>query len=210
MTGNDVSGGASGRPISRRGLLKLGAGSVAAAAGAGLIAPGLAGAEDAVSEMYGPSVNGVLKERSTGSLVIEDYHLSFDWATNGLPEQAGPAVTAVVGEGASIYRDGPASMTDFAPGEGVVAFVRSDGASLVADVIEPLYRTVEGTVKSVGGGRLDTSAGVLVINDETNFRAAPTAAELSSAADISPGNEVTATCRVDSSGQLVAAIVSVA
>lgn len=198
------------RGISRRKLLMVGAGSAAAIATNGLLVPAGAAAEDEVSDLYGPSVNGLLKERSPGNVVIEDYHLSLDWTSSGMPTPRGSEVSILVGDDATLYRDGPCQLTDFQPGDRVVAFVRSEGDVLVAVAVEPTYTTVEGKVSGLeGSNRLNTSAGIVVLHDETSFRASPASPGLTSAAQISRGDQIEATCRIDSSGDLIAANIGV-
>lgn len=199
------------RAMSRRTFLAAGAGTAAAAAAGTLFSPAGAFGDDSVSDLYGPSVNGELGEIVGSDLIrIRGYHLSLDWGSAGLPDQAGADVTVLVGEGATLYRDGVCELNAFEPGDRIIAFVHADGSQLVADAVEPTYELVEATVERRSGDRLDTSAGVVVLHDETSFRSTPDSAGPGSLDEISKGDKIEASCRLDESGDLVAAIIGVA
>jgi len=194
--------------MGRRKLLLAGAGAAAAAASGSLLSP--AGAlGDGVSDLYGASVNGTLKAvLDERTVVIGNYHLSVDWEARGMPAQAGSEVTVSVADGAVLYRDSVCALSDFEPGDSVIAFVRGEGEGLVADALESTYVTVEGVVSSRSGNRLSTSAGSVVLVDETHFRYSPES-RVQSADQIAGGAAIMATCRVDRSGDLVAANIGV-
>lgn len=214
MTSEHGETSGSENTINRRDLLMAGAGSAVAVAGGPLLASAVAAAaepEDVVSAIYGPSVNGTLKEIvDSDTLVVEAYNLSPDWAAERMPRQDGSDVRIGVSPDATLYRDGPSPIADFEAGEKIVVFVRPDGSDLIASAVEPQYVLIEARVSSRSGDQLQTSEGTVVVHKFTKLRQDPEdLSPAASLAQIDRASKITATCRLDlKSGNFVAANIS--
>ena len=213
--GNDKSG------VRRRDVLLAGAGGAAVASGAAGVFGPIAGAAAAAltgneKTRTGPSVNGVVRTVSETSILIADPHTSLDWASNGLAPASTELELSINSE-SFFYKDGPAAVTSFVPGDRVIAFVQPSDTGVVASAVEPVYVGVEGSVTGWGDSELSTSAGSILLTDNTLVRGSkdeePTSigsvSEESRASMLKGLTQIEATCRVDpESGKYVAANVA--
>ena len=108
-----------------------------------------------------------------------------------------------------IWKDHPAGLTDFVPGDHVVASGQWDGSTFLASQIEILGYVVEARVERRRGDALETDRGVVFISSSTKasdaFGATPR-----NPSEISPGMRVVAEGRIDpDSNDLIAWTIGV-
>ena len=184
--------------VRRRELLLGGAGALAATASGGLINPSLASADASAGsspngDPEGPSVNGTLSEvRAGDTLVLIKGHLDLPDPPAGASAPDAAEIPVKVVKDTELWRTGPAELTDFRSGDKLLAYVDWEEGELVARAVVPLYSSVEATVESVDGDRLQTSAGTVVINQYTRG-ALPEVP----VGEISKGDRIGATCMQD-------------
>lgn len=108
----------------------------------------------------------------------------------------GPAVRVELDARASVLRDGPAALADFAPGEEVGAGGewREDGI-YVADTVESTYRLLDAEVRAADAETLVTDDGVVILftgSTEPRGGVGPQGQEVEATPvdDIDPGDRV--------------------
>lgn len=88
------------------------------------------------------------------------------------PEHGLPVRVELVST-AEVFREGPAVLGDFHPGEAVVAEGRQDDQRFLATTLELLYDTFETTVRAPGGDQVETDNGTILISRNTQRRGGP-------------------------------------
>jgi hypothetical protein len=172
--------------LSRRSLL-LGAGGAAA---------GLAG-------IHAPAVAGRV---SSGEVVAGRL------ARVAIPDEAeidasDGAVRVVFARSATFWRDRPAQLAAFVPGDEVVAEGRWAGAVFEADHLVTMFRPVDGRVVALANGRLVTTGGAVRLTPDTRVLTAEASTPVLAGA-ISEGDEVSVLARREpATGALVAVAV---
>jgi hypothetical protein len=154
-------------------------------------------------------VNGTVGEVDGSTVVLSRAFPSDALVAFGGAPDPGSRCAVEFDAGAKLWRSGPAKLSDFEPEDEVIVYVHSTSSGLVAWAMEPMYVAVAANVESRSGNDLRTDQGTIEINDYTVVRPTPTA-NVSSADQISTGNRVGATCRLDPrSRRLVAANIAV-
>lgn len=202
--------------ISRREVLFGGA---VAVGGTGLLTGGaLAGAMGdgiarlAVEDPFGPSVNGTI-----GAIELPD-RVTLTEINLGVPGDGGegqrPSGLVVVVKlqpDALLVRTGPAQLSDFQPGDKVIAYgPRWEGEEFTATSLTPLLQVIEAPVGSVSGNQINTTKGALTVHENTDFRSSGEGPETRSMSDIRQGQRIYASFVEDpASGKNMAHAVSV-
>jgi hypothetical protein len=137
-------------------------------------------------------VNGIFKElRGANSIVLTDFYLDVDPPPDGSTLPSGDEVVVEVAKDAELCRTAPASLGDFREGDKLIAYVGWSGGTLVASSVSPLYDSIEATVESVQGDRLETTSGTVVVTQHT------TSGMGNAAPDVRRGSRIGANCLLD-------------
>lgn len=218
MANDDLLDPADSSRLNRRAVVLAGAGGLAAAVGGTLLGPSEAPAEispgdrpaDERANPLSPSVAGTISSVDTDALTLTSVHPNDALATQKRAPAHNSTYVLKVSSDAELWRSGPAALKDFQPGDSIIAYVRDAGESLVAWAIEPMYASLNATVTSRSGDRLETDHGVIVIDKHTIMRTNRDRSSIASVADIHQGHRVGAACRLDTaSGDYVAANIAV-
>lgn len=114
-----------------------------------------------------------------------------------------------VPEGAEISRDGTTDLASFVAGDEVSAVGEWSVDRFLAASFSSLYRPLEGDVTGRDGNRLETTAGEIVLTEETRQHEGPYMRG-KRPEDVGPGDFVAATARLDpETGDLVAVSIGV-
>ncbi len=182
-----------GRTLTRREILGRGA---LAAAGAAAATVATAGAAERSDE--GPDGTSLV----VGSVVEVD-------SSSVLVRTGSGEVWVDVAEGAEISKDGATDLASFVAGDEVSAAGEWSVDRFLASSFSSLYRPLEGDVTSRDGNRLETTAGEIVLTDQTREHEGPYM-HGKRPSDVGPGDHVAATARLDpESGELVAVSIGV-
>lgn len=202
------------RGLSRRELLAGGAGGLAAATAASLGEPLGASADEIPlspgGDMRGPSVNGTLKATLPEGLAFQPYYLDLYPSQSGAPLPTGPDLVVKVTKDTELWRTQPVEISEYQPGDKLIAYVRWSGADLIALAVEPLFEAVQATVTARNGDKLTTDVGTVVLNRYTMLLPPGRSPSAKSLAAISKGQKIGANCLHDpSTGEYVAANIAV-
>lgn len=114
-----------------------------------------------------------------------------------------------VPEGAEVSKDGATELASFVAGDEVSAVGEWSVDRFLASSFSSLYRPLEGDVTSRDGNRLETTAGQILLTEETREHEGPYMRG-KRPEDVGPGDRVAATGRVDpETGELVAVSIGV-